>query len=95
MKWPGGRRRVLLALAHAYGPSCHYCRVIPPTLWELTIDHIWPRKYGGRNIRVNLVLACLACNNAFGHEPVKCSCPRCRHARNWGALKTGHVLGVV
>ena len=33
---------------------------------ELTLDHIFPRSRGGENSPVNIVTACLACNNRKG-----------------------------
>jgi 5-methylcytosine-specific restriction endonuclease McrA len=83
---PLDRRGILLALADVHGPACHYCGWVPGALWELTLDHIWPRALGGTNRRRNLVLACRPCNAGYGADPVKCDCRRCRKARLAGAL---------
>ena len=44
---------------------CQYCGD-KKTAAELTLDHILPRSRGGDNSPVNVVAACLACNNRKG-----------------------------
>jgi len=44
---------------------CQYCGDKKPA-GELTLDHILPRSRGGDNSPVNVVTACLACNNRKG-----------------------------
>jgi 5-methylcytosine-specific restriction endonuclease McrA len=44
---------------------CQYCGEKKPA-GELTLDHILPRSRGGDNSPVNVVTACLACNNRKG-----------------------------
>jgi 5-methylcytosine-specific restriction endonuclease McrA len=45
--------------------SCQYCgRKTQP----LTVDHITPRQFGGRDTWENLVIACLPCNNRKGNR---------------------------
>lgn len=44
---------------------CQYCGEKKPA-GELTLDHILPRSRGGDNSPVNIVTACLACNNRKG-----------------------------
>ena len=41
---------------------CQYCGE-KKAVGELTLDHILPRSRGGDNAPVNIVTACLACNN--------------------------------
>ena len=41
---------------------CQYCGEKKPA-GELTLDHILPRSRGGDNSPVNVVTACMACNN--------------------------------
>jgi len=41
---------------------CQYCGV-KKNAAELTLDHIMPRSRGGDNSPVNIVTACIACNN--------------------------------
>jgi hypothetical protein len=94
-----GRRLVLLDLAAAMGPFCHYCGMIPANLWLLTVDHIVPVSIGGRSTRTNYVLACQRCNWALGAAEVKCDCRRCRRAgrlsRAWRAAHEQHpALGL-
>ena len=44
---------------------CQYCGDKKPA-GELTLDHILPRSRGGDNAPVNVVTACMACNNRKG-----------------------------
>ena len=44
---------------------CQYCGEKKPA-GELTLDHILPRSRGGDNSPVNIVTACVACNNRKG-----------------------------
>lgn len=44
---------------------CQYCGDKRPA-GELTLDHILPRSRGGDNSPVNVVTACVACNNRKG-----------------------------
>ena len=44
---------------------CQYCGE-KKQAGELTLDHIFPRSRGGENSPVNIVTACLSCNNRKG-----------------------------
>lgn len=44
---------------------CQYCGA-KKTVSELTLDHILPRSRGGQNSPLNVVTACLKCNNRKG-----------------------------
>jgi len=44
---------------------CQYCGV-KKTAGDLTLDHILPRSRGGDNSPMNIVTACVACNNRKG-----------------------------
>jgi 5-methylcytosine-specific restriction endonuclease McrA len=44
---------------------CQYCGEKKPPA-ELTLDHIFPRSRGGDNTPVNVVAACIGCNNRKG-----------------------------
>jgi 5-methylcytosine-specific restriction endonuclease McrA len=44
---------------------CQYCGA-KKTASELTLDHILPRSRGGDNSPINVVTACLKCNNRKG-----------------------------
>jgi 5-methylcytosine-specific restriction endonuclease McrA len=46
---------------------CQYCGERKQAV-ELTLDHIFPRSRGGDNTPVNIVAACLACNNRKGNR---------------------------
>ena len=45
--------------------SCQYCG---RTGQPLTVDHIVPKQFGGRDTWENLVIACLPCNNRKGNR---------------------------
>jgi 5-methylcytosine-specific restriction endonuclease McrA len=55
-----GMKRVRIYIRDKY--RCQYCgeKKMAP---ELTLDHIMPRSRGGDNSPVNIVTACLQCNN--------------------------------
>src|ERR1041384_3182882 len=46
---------------------CQYCGEKKPAS-ELTLDHILPRSRGGDNSPVNIVTACVPCNNRKGNR---------------------------
>jgi 5-methylcytosine-specific restriction endonuclease McrA len=46
---------------------CQYCGV-KNTAGELTLDHILPRSRGGDNSPMNVVTACVSCNNRKGNR---------------------------
>jgi 5-methylcytosine-specific restriction endonuclease McrA len=46
---------------------CQYCGEKKSPA-ELTLDHIFPRSRGGDNTPLNVVAACLACNNRKGNR---------------------------
>ena len=46
---------------------CQYCGE-KKAVGELTLDHILPRSRGGDNSPVNIVTACVACNNRKGNR---------------------------
>ena len=50
--------------------TCVYCGETYE-LHELTLDHVQPRTYGGKNITSNLVPACLKCNQDKGSNEWK------------------------
>ncbi len=47
--------------------TCQYCG---KKTNDLTIDHLIPRKYGGKSTWENLVSACKECNNKKGDKPL-------------------------
>lgn len=50
--------------------TCVYCGETYE-LHELTLDHVHPRTYGGKDITSNLVPACLKCNQDKGSNEWK------------------------
>lgn len=47
--------------------QCQYCEV-ECTSKTISIDHVIPRSRGGKNTWVNLVAACISCNNSKGSK---------------------------
>lgn len=45
--------------------TCQYCSKKSP---PLTIDHVVPKQFGGKDTWENLVIACLGCNNRKGNQ---------------------------
>jgi 5-methylcytosine-specific restriction endonuclease McrA len=49
------------------GYQCQYCREVFPQS-QLTMDHVLPRKFGGRTRWDNIASACGPCNCKRGHD---------------------------
>lgn len=49
--------------------TCQYCGN-KPTPKELTIDHIHPKKYGGKSSWTNCVVSCFDCNSKKADRPL-------------------------
>lgn len=62
-----GVRKELKGFARREMPYCYLCGTDltfdNPGPTEFTIDHVWPRAYGGDSEPENLLPACLSCNN--------------------------------
>lgn len=56
----------LTRLIISQGGKCAYCKS-PIYRDEFTIEHIVPRKYGGRNLLHNILCICPACNYSKQH----------------------------
>jgi 5-methylcytosine-specific restriction endonuclease McrA len=66
VKVPG--KRVLLTRKNIIkrdGGRCQYCG---EKKIKMTVDHIIPKIYGGKDTWENLVCACMECNNKKGHH---------------------------
>jgi hypothetical protein len=72
--------------------ECHYCggELLPATA---TIEHIWPRSWGGTNDRWNLTLACGLCNGWLADLLQKCTCDRCCRALWVSLSRLGWTAG--
>lgn len=46
------------------GQACNYCGASE----SLTLDHIFPVKYGGKDLAENLIYACKSCNSSKGKK---------------------------
>ena len=61
---PAAVRRAVVARADG---RCEYCRIARRHDSEpFQIDHVLPRRHGGRTVAANLALACGHCNRAKG-----------------------------
>lgn len=59
--------------AQSRGANCYLCgceidfeRTDAPRFNSLTLDHLWPRKMGGKSLESNLKIACKRCNELKG-----------------------------
>ena len=58
----------VMNLLKQQGSRCAYCGKSIP--YKASIDHIIPRKFGGKNLLVNIIMTCISCNSAKQHfEP--------------------------
>ena len=55
----------LMRLHTAQGCKCAYCG--GPIQNDFSLEHVIPVKFGGRNLKVNIVLICLTCNSKKQH----------------------------
>ena len=60
-----GMKRMRIYMRDKY--RCQYCGV-KKLVNQLTLDHIQPRSRGGDNSPVNIVTACVECNNRKGNR---------------------------
>jgi len=65
MTSPEAKRLWRRAIKEHFDCQCVYCGETYE-LHELTLDHVQPRCYGGRDITSNLVSSCVKCNQAKG-----------------------------
>ncbi|WP_208293912.1 HNH endonuclease [Ilumatobacter fluminis] len=63
-------RRTVEAYSRREAPNCYLCGVEVDfggaDHLQFTIDHVWPRAYGGNSDFENLLAACKGCNEAKG-----------------------------
>lgn len=66
-------RRTATGLARRVMPYCYLCGIEMDFEMDgpqaLTLDHVWPRAYGGNPDTENLLGACRSCNKAKCSEP--------------------------
>lgn len=55
----------VMNLLKQQGHRCAYCGKSIP--YKASIDHIIPRKFGGRNLLSNVIMTCVSCNSAKQH----------------------------
>ena len=59
-------KRIVLSKRNIIKRDGHQCQYCGTTEGEMTVDHVIPRKFGGRDTWENLVCACIRCNNLKG-----------------------------
>ncbi len=57
------RRRIVLNRKNLLIRDNHSCQYCGRKAQPLTVDHIIPRQFGGKDTWENLVIACMPCNN--------------------------------
>ncbi len=66
-------RQSVTALARREMPYCYLCGTPMAFIGDghdaFTLDHVWPRAYGGNSVFDNLLGACRSCNEAKASEP--------------------------
>lgn len=60
------QKRILLTRKNVIKRDGHRCQYCGESKGPMTVDHVIPKIYGGRDIWENLVCACLRCNNIKG-----------------------------
>ena len=65
MTSPEAKKLWRRAIKEHFNCTCVYCGE-SYELSELTLDHVHPKTYGGKDIASNLVPACVKCNQAKG-----------------------------
>ena len=65
MTSPEAKKLWRRAIKEHFNCTCVYCGK-PYELQELTLDHVRPKTFGGKDITSNLVPACVKCNQAKG-----------------------------
>ena len=61
------QKRVLLTRKNIVKRDSHRCQYCGEASGSMTVDHIIPKIYGGRDSWENLVCACIKCNNLKGN----------------------------
>ncbi len=62
------QKRVLLTRKNIIKRDSHRCQYCGDTAGPMTVDHIIPKIYGGKDSWENLVCACIKCNNLKGNR---------------------------
>jgi 5-methylcytosine-specific restriction endonuclease McrA len=65
------QKRVLLTRKNIVKRDGHRCQYCGETSGPMTVDHITPKIYGGRDSWENLVCACIKCNNLKGNRSLE------------------------
>jgi 5-methylcytosine-specific restriction endonuclease McrA len=61
-------KRVLLSRKNIIKRDGHCCQYCGSTHLPMTVDHVIPKLYGGKDSWENLVCACIKCNNIKGNQ---------------------------
>jgi len=61
-------KRVLLSRKNIIKRDGHRCQYCSANHLPMTVDHVIPKLYGGKDSWENLVCACIKCNNIKGNQ---------------------------
>jgi 5-methylcytosine-specific restriction endonuclease McrA len=61
-------KRVLLSRKNIIKRDGHRCQYCGETHLPMTVDHVIPKIFGGKDTWENLVCACIKCNNIKGNQ---------------------------
>ena len=61
-------KRILLTRKNVIKRDGHRCQYCGDTRSPMTVDHVIPKIYGGKDAWENLVCACIKCNNVKGNR---------------------------
>jgi 5-methylcytosine-specific restriction endonuclease McrA len=61
-------KRVLLSRKNIIKRDGHRCQYCGSTHLPMTVDHVIPKIFGGKDTWENLVCACIKCNNIKGNQ---------------------------
>lgn len=62
------KRKILLNRKNLLIRDKHCCQYCGRRTLQMTIDHIIPKQFGGKDTWENLVIACMPCNNRKGNR---------------------------
>ncbi len=60
------QKRILLTRKNVIKRDGHRCQYCGEVRGPMTVDHVIPKMYGGKDVWENLICACLRCNNIKG-----------------------------
>jgi len=64
-------KRVMLSRKNVIKRDGHRCQYCGASHLPMTVDHVIPKIYGGKDTWENLVCACIKCNNIKGNQTLE------------------------